>query len=103
MQRSCDRRTRFCGRGNAVSQWGVGEAGVRPGWLGRPASAVPLPFVRLAGRDEWSAGGRGLVLRAYSGWILAALMMRPHLSDSWVWNLASSAGVLVNTSVPVDL
>jgi len=44
---------------------------------------------------------RSFVSGSYSGWMFAALIMRPHLADSCAWNFASSAGELVNTSVPV--
>ena len=38
---------------------------------------------------------------SYSASIPAAFTIRPHFCDSLVWNLPSSSGEVVNTSVPV--
>lgn len=79
------------------------RAGVFCFWQRGNPLAIAYPFLRGTGYRPSRAVCKTYSVKPYSGWMLAALMMRPHLSDSWVWNLASSAGVLVNTSVPVDL
>ena len=86
----------FAKQGQHSRRWHL----ARPGVAG-PTAQRPMPL--LAPASSPSAIDKfGLVaLPAYSASMPAAFTIRPHFCDSAVWNLASSSGEVVNTSVPV--
>ena len=86
----------FAKQGQHSRRWHL----ARPGVAG-PGAQRPMPLLAPASAPS-AIDKFGLVaLPAYSASMPAAFTIRPHFCDSAVWNLASSSGEVVNTSVPV--